>query len=482
MGQQAPPINVSGRIVKNTAGTITAGASVASTDPQTGDPDESNNGPRQVIVAVKPGTDLDAKQTLTSNASGLTSLMAGEAVSLNLWAVNSGTQEASGVTVSTTVSSDFIIGTLPAGCSNAGQTITCNVGALAHGATSPKFLIPLTVAETATGGANVVNVARTGPLDGLNNPASSTYTIVAPFAHLTLSKLKLPKLVAAGGDITNTISVTNSNTSTSVASGTVTDTLRSGEEYIGYSGTGWVCSAVGEVVTCTYTIPGNLPRGAKLPDLILNTRAGAGFTGTLTNQACTGKAAGSSHQPPDNSDTGNCADASVTSIPLKADLAIVKTASTASLPASSNTFSYTLTVSNAGPDRAPTVIVTDNLPHWYNGSGGTTTGSVVLAGAGTGESCVFGSTVTCTVKELVAGASRTVTITLNRPLKDGALPNTATVSTPELAWSKRRWHRRRAGEDFRPDLLGCRRVRIPGQRLYGHYQCEWPVRLRKRSA
>ncbi|MFZ4873746.1 SdrD B-like domain-containing protein [Janthinobacterium sp. Mn2066] len=432
-GGQAPPINVTGRIVKNTAGTITAGASVASTDLQTGDPDESNNGPRQVIVAVKSGTDLDAKQTLTSNASGLTSLTAGEAVSLNLWAVNSGTQDASGVTVSTTVSSDFIIGTLPTGCARVGQTITCTVGALAHGATSSKFLIPMTVAETATGGANVVNVARTGPLDGLNNPASDTYSIVAPFAHLTLAKSKSPLLVAAGGDITNTISVTNSATSTSVASGTVTvtDTLPPQEAYVGFSGTGWACSAVGQLVTCTYTIPGDLPRGAKLPNLILTTRAQAGFTGSLTNRACTGKAAGSSHQPPDNSDTGNCADATVTSTPLTADLSIVKTASLASLPATSNTFSYTLTVSNAGPDRAPTVSVVDALPHWYNGSGGTTTGSAVLAGAGTGESCVFGSTVTCTVKELAAGASRTVTITLNRPLKDGALLNTATVSSPD---------------------------------------------------
>src|SRR5471032_19488 len=393
VGQQAPPINITGRIVS-----ITAGASVASTDTQTGDPDESNNGPRQVVVAVKPGTDLDAKQTLESNASGLTSLTAGEAASLNLWAVNSGTQDASGVTVKTTVSSDFIIGTLPAGCSRVGQTINCTVGALAHGATSPKFLIPLTVAETATGGANVVDVARNGPLDGLNNPASSTYSIVAPFAHLTLAKNKSPLLVQAGGDITNTISVTNSNTSTSVASGTVTvtDTLPPQEAYVGFSGTGWACSAVGQLVTCSYTIPGNLPRGAKLPNLVLTTRAQPGFTGSLTNRACTGKAAGSSHQPPDNSDTGNCADATVTSTPLNADLSIVKTASTANLPATSNTFSYTLTVSNAGPDRAPTVSVVDALPHWYNGSGGTTTGSAVLAGAGTGESCTFGSTVRCT--------------------------------------------------------------------------------------
>jgi large repetitive protein len=433
VGQQAPPINITGRIVRNTAGTITSGASVASTDLQTGDPDESNNGPRQVVVAVKPGTDLDAKQTLVSNASGLTSLTPGEAASLNLWAVNSGTQDASGVTVKTTISSDFIIGTLPTGCSRVGQTVTCNVGALAHGATSPKFLIPLTVAETATGGANVVNVARTGPLDGLNNPASNTYSIVAPFAHLTLAKNKSPLLVQAGGDITNTISVTNSTTSTSVASGTVTvtDTLPPQETYVGFSGAGWVCSAVGQMVTCIYTIPGDLPRGAKLPNLVLSTRAQAGFTGSLTNRACTGKAAGSSHQPPDNSDTGNCADATVTSTPLNADLSIVKTASLATLPASSSTFSYTLTVSNAGPDRAPTVSVVDALPHWYNGSGGTTTGSAVLAGAGTGESCTFGSTVRCTVKELASGASRTVTITLNRPLKDGALLNTATVSSPD---------------------------------------------------
>lgn len=433
VGQQAPPITIGGRIVKSIAGTITNGASVASSDLQTGDPEDGNNGPSQVIVTVKQGTDLDARQTLVSNASGLSSLTAGEAVSLNLWAVNSGTQDASGVTVKTTVSSDFIIGTLPTGCAKAGRTITCSVGALAHGITSSKFLIPLTVAAGATGGANVVDVARSAPLDGLNNPASATYTIVAPFAHLTLTKSKSPGLVAANGLITNTITVTNANTSTSAASGTVTvtDTLSSQESYVSASGTGWTCSAAGQLVTCTYTIPGSLARGAKLPALVLTTRAQAGFTGTLSNTACTGMAAGSAHQPPDNVSTGNCATASVTSTPLNVDLAIVKTASLASLPAASNTFSYTLVVSNAGPDSAPTVKVVDALPHWYSRSGTTTGGSAVLDGSGAGESCSFASTVNCTLRNLGKGASRTITITLNRPLKDGALLNTAKVSSPD---------------------------------------------------
>jgi len=180
---------------------------------------------------------------------------------------------------------------------------------------------------------------------------------------------------------------------------TVTDTLSSQESYVSASGTGWTCSVAGQLVTCTYTIPGSLARGAKLPALVLTTRAQAGFTGTLSNTACTGMAAGSAHQPPDNASTGNCATASVTSTPLNVDLAIVKTASLASLPAASNSFSYTLVVSNAGPDSAPTVKVVDALPHWYSRSGTITGGSAVLAGIGAGESCSFASTVKLHVTE-----------------------------------------------------------------------------------
>lgn len=435
LGQHAPPITVGGRLVKALAGTVTLGATVATSDALTGDPQAANDGPSQVVVNVIPGTDLVAHQSLISNATGQTTLVAGEPVTLTLSGTNTGTQDASGVTLRDTIPAGLTIGALPPGCAASGQVLTCNVGPLAHGATSPSFSIPLTVAAGAVSSTNLVDIARSAPTDGNNTPASVSYTVGAPFAHLTLTKSKGPALVGAGRTITSTIVVTNSTASTSAASGTVrvTDTLSANELYQGVSSPGWSCTAAGtpQVLTCDYAITGSLARGAALPPLLILTKAADNYTGPLSNTGCTGLTAGSPHQPADNSATGNCATSTVTATSVYANLAIQKTSSVATLPYTSNSFSYTLTISNAGPNTAPTVTVTDALPAWFNGNAGITTGSAVLAGAAGGEACNFNSTVTCTIRNLALGATRTVTITVNRPMQDGSFTNLARVASQD---------------------------------------------------
>ena len=439
-GGSAPDITLTGILVSS-AGTITNGASVASTDGNTGDPVSGNNGPSQVVVTVVPGTDLRANKNMVSVATGMTSYATGEAVNLTLSATNLGPQNATGVTVTDTVPADFTIGTLPSGCSRTGQAITCTVGALNSGVTSSGFLIPLTVNGGTAGnsGSNIANVARTTPTGGSNTPASVNYTISNPFAHLTITKSKGPNPVAAGGTITNTVTVTNSGTSTSAATGTirVTDALSANETYVSFAGSGWSCGGVvvgtSGTLTCDYA-GANLARGASLPALTITTQATGGFLGSITNTACTGLSAGSPHLPADNSSTGNCQSQTITGTPRNVDLSITKVASIAApthVLTSDGTVAYILTVANAGPDVAPTVTVNDSLQAWYSGDAGTTGGSAVLAGAVAGESCSFGPTVTCTLLNVVSGTPRTITITLNRPFKDGAITNTATVSTPD---------------------------------------------------
>lgn len=139
-GAAAPAIAVTGRIITS-AGAITNGASVVSTDAATGDPDLTNNGPSLAVVTVAPGTDLRANKTMVSTTTGLTTYATGEAVNLTLSATNLGPQNATGVTLTDTVPADFVIGTLPGGCSAIGQDITCTVGNLNNGATSPNFVI-----------------------------------------------------------------------------------------------------------------------------------------------------------------------------------------------------------------------------------------------------------------------------------------------------------------------------------------------------
>jgi len=438
-GNSAPDITVTG-IVITSAGSITNGASVASTDGLVGDPVAGNNGPSQVVVIVNPGTSLRTNKTMVSAATGMTTYATGEAVTLTLSATNQGPQNATGVSIADTVPADFTISALPGGCSAAGQNITCTVGNLNNGATSANFVIPLTVIGAAgNSGTNMANISRATPAGGANTPASVSYTISAPFAHLTMAKSKGPNPVAAGANITNTITVTNANTSTSTATGTirVTDVLDANETFVSFAGAGWSCSgvAIGATGTLTCDYAGaNLARGASLPVLTITTTAAPGYLGSITNNACTGQSAGSPHLPADNSAVGNCQTATVTGSNRNIDLSITKTASIpapAHILITNNSFSYTLTVANAGPDVAPTVTVTDPLAAWYNGNAGTTAGSAVITGAVGGESCSFGSTVICTLLNVTNGAPRTIIITLNRPFNDGAIANTATVSSPD---------------------------------------------------
>jgi uncharacterized repeat protein (TIGR01451 family) len=105
--------------------------------------------------------------------------------------------------------------------------------------------------------------------------------------------------------------------------------------------------------------------------------------------------------------------------PPAADLQIVKTASAATVPVGS-AVTYSLTVSNNGPNTATGVTVRDTLP------GGVT--FVSAAGAGWQESEAAGI-VTFTTGSLAAGASSTLAVNILAPSSPGAITNISTVTS-----------------------------------------------------
>lgn len=429
-GADAPDITVTGTVT-TTLGSITNGASVVSTDGTTGDPVAGNNGPSQAVVTVTPGTNLRANKTMVSAATGMTTYASGEAVTLTLSATNLGPQDATGVVLTDVVPAHFtLLASSGAGWTASGQSITCTVGNLASGATSSTFTIPLLASGVAgSSGTNTATIARTAPASGVNASASVAYTIVDAFAHLTIAKSKGPTPVAENGLMTSTIVVTNDMSSTSAVTGTIriTDALSVHEAYVSFSGTGWsAVDTTSSTLVFEYT-GANLARGASLPALTITTRAETGYLGDISNTACI---VGSSHTPPDNV-SGDCDSATVTGTDRSVNIGVVKTAS---IPAPTHitttdaSYSYTIAVTNSGVDVAPTVVVTDPLAMWYSGDAGTTTGSAVVSGGGT---ATFGSTVTATLLGLNPGETRTLTITLNRPFRDGSFTNMASVSLPD---------------------------------------------------
>src|SRR5262245_32732055 len=154
---------------------------------------------------------------------------AGAAFSYTLAIANGGPDPATSVTVTDT---------LPAGvafvdaagtgwsCSSVGQTLTCTRPTLAVGAAPP---ITVDVTAPVEGGA-VSNTATVAAPEADNDPGDNTDTegtTATAVANLTIAKTDTPDPVAASGNITYTISVSNLGPSTATTL-TMTDPLPAG--------------------------------------------------------------------------------------------------------------------------------------------------------------------------------------------------------------------------------------------------------------
>lgn len=83
---------------------------------------------------------------------------------------------------------------------------------------------------------------------------------------------------------------------------------------------------------------------------------------------------------------------------------------------------YVITVSNAGPQTASNVVVTDTIP----------AGSTFISAVPSQGTCSGTATVTCTLGAIAPGGNATITLTVQAPAAPATLVNSATVvNTPE---------------------------------------------------
>ncbi len=199
--------------------------------------------------------------TLTKTASS-SAFVVGTPASYTLSVQNTGTTATSTTaTVTDTIPTGLTIGTLPAGCTAAGQVVTCTIAAgLAVNATT-SFVIPVTPTSTAaTPVVNTANVSGGGdPVCPSATTARCNSTTTTPLnaPALTLTKTASSSAFVVGTPASYTLTVTNTGTTATTAASTVTDTIPTGLT-IGTLPAG--CTAAGQVVTCT--VPTNQATGA----------------------------------------------------------------------------------------------------------------------------------------------------------------------------------------------------------------------------
>jgi uncharacterized repeat protein (TIGR01451 family) len=156
----------------------------------------------------------------------------------------------------------------------------------------------------------------------------------------------------------------------------------------------------------TFSLTGSLP-----PVLGLNSSSGA-ITGTPAGTSATFTA-----KVQDSLAATASSSCTISVAAGPADLSIVKSVPATAAPATNVT--YTLTVSNAGPNSASAVTVTDVLP----------TGTTFVSTASSQGSCAGTSTVTCNLGVMANGSSATITLVVVSPNAAGPVVNTATVSS-----------------------------------------------------
>jgi uncharacterized repeat protein (TIGR01451 family) len=366
---------------------------------------EDQNGEMYIInlngaVYKFTGTDANLALTVTDNPDPV---FVNTTLTYTLTVTNNGPKTANSVMLidELPASVTFISSSNP-DCVHNNGIVTCNLNNMNNGA-STQFTID--VMPTAVGPINnytIVSANENDPDSTNNSDTETTAVIPLTGTELALTKSDSVDPVPLGDNLTYTIQVTN-NGPEDATGVTVTDVLPGSVTFVSASPG---CSESAGTVTCDI---GNLDASASVSlEIVVTTNT----AGTISNTATvTGNE--SDPFPANNTDTE---DTVVT--PPPADLALTKSDSADPVDIGDN-LTYTIQVTNNGPEDATGVTVTDTLP-----------ASVTFVSASPGCTEASG-TVTCDIGNLAATASVSVQIDVTTTAA-GTISNTATVAANEF--------------------------------------------------
>ena len=242
-------------------------------------------------------------------------------------------------------------------------------------------------------------------------------------ADLAVTKTDNPDPVTEGGNVTYTVVVTN-NGPGPASNVLLTDPLDALVALVSATPTQGACSESLGTVSCSL---GSLASNATATVTIIVTTPDIVDTVQITNQA---SVSGTEPDPVAGNNTATEQTTVVPTGPAMADLALTKTDSPDPVFSGGPTITYTLTVTNNGPDDASNVVLTDTLP------GGVVFGSATPGQAPTPPlaTCTeVNSIVTCNLVPLALNASTAVTIVVTPDVvvDPTVIANNATVTATE---------------------------------------------------
>jgi uncharacterized repeat protein (TIGR01451 family) len=373
------------------------------------DPDASND------VATDVDSVVISADLSIAKADSADPVDPGTSFDYTLTVTNNGPSDASALTVSDTLPAGFAISSVTSGagtCGNVGNVATCTRASLPAGGTWV-IMIAVDVDPLAGGGlyTDTATVSATSPDPVSGNDSDSETTIVTPAGDLELTKSDGVASVTPGASTTYTITLTNNGPSDVPAGVVVSDPIPA--DTVG-SESEPNCSIAAGVFSCTTTA--TLVAGASVVYRLTLALDPAYPSPTLANTVTI--TASPVADPGAANNTATDTDA-VT--PIDADLSIVKTDS-ADPVQPGDTFSYTIAITNAGPDDARDVVLSDPIPAALTVAG--------VSSSGTGACVAVQNMVTCSIDPLVAGAVWTVTVQVTVPpdALAGTVTNTATVA------------------------------------------------------
>jgi len=399
-----------------TSGTVLNTAQAGS---PTHDPDTTDNSAQVSTTILTPLiADLGITKSTTADSAAV-----GATVAYTITLTNNGPDAAANVVVTDNLPAELLFQSIsvPAGfnCTtpavDATGTITCTAATFASGATAV-FTLVVELTGSAAGPINNTATASSDTDDftpGNDSGAAPPVTVGGSSgdADLAISKTTATTTAGPGDTITYTISVTN-NGPDAANDVVVTDTLPSSLLFQSLTpAAGFTCTTPAVGTTGSITCLGGPIANAATVTFTLVTTISPSASGSIANSA---SVAGSDA----DSNGSNSSVVSPGIVVATADVAISKTTN-ASQAVTGDTITYTITVSNAGPDSAQNVVVTDNLP----------SGLQFVSAVPSQGSCSGTDPFTCNLGTLAASSSATITLQVLVTATSGTISNTASVTS-----------------------------------------------------